>query len=109
MQVIHFTLAASDPLESAGTEDADRNRTTSLTRPHVGTHRSPGKRVFRTHAATDPLNSLGASSASFLPLADGQGDTHISCLHLEMNGKIEAPSITHAATLLVVHGEQRLR
>jgi redox-sensitive bicupin YhaK (pirin superfamily) len=60
--------------------------------------------IHFTKAATDPLNSLGSSSAFFLPLADGQGDTHISCLHLRMNGKIEAPSITHAAALLVVRG-----
>jgi redox-sensitive bicupin YhaK (pirin superfamily) len=60
--------------------------------------------IHFTRAATDPLISLGSSSAFFLPLADGQGNTHISCLHLDMNGKIEAPSITHAAALLVVHG-----
>jgi hypothetical protein len=60
--------------------------------------------IHFTHGATDPLESFGAVGARFLPLADGQGDTHISCLHLETNGKIEAPSITHAAALLVVHG-----
>jgi hypothetical protein len=60
--------------------------------------------IHFTHAATDPLKGFGATAASFLPLADGQGDTHISCLHLEMGGKIEAPSITHAAALLVVDG-----
>jgi hypothetical protein len=60
--------------------------------------------IHFTHAAADPLDPFGASGASFLPLADGEGDTHISCLHLEMNGKIDSPSITHAAALLVVHG-----
>jgi redox-sensitive bicupin YhaK (pirin superfamily) len=60
--------------------------------------------IHFTHNAADPLESFDASGASFLPLADGQGDTHISCLHLEMGGKIEAPSITHAAALLIVHG-----
>jgi redox-sensitive bicupin YhaK (pirin superfamily) len=60
--------------------------------------------IHFSHAATVPLEAFGASGASFLPLADGQGDTHISCLHLEMGGKIEAPSITHAAAILVVHG-----
>jgi redox-sensitive bicupin YhaK (pirin superfamily) len=60
--------------------------------------------IHFTHAATDPLKGFDASGASFLPLADGLGDTHISCLHLEMGGKIEAPSITHAAALLIVHG-----
>ncbi len=60
--------------------------------------------IHFTHAAADPLKGFDASGASFLPLADGQGDTHISCLHLEMGGKVEAPSIPHAAALLVVHG-----
>ena len=40
----------------------------------------------------------------FLRLADGEGDTHISCLHLEMGAKIESSSITRAAALLIVHG-----
>jgi hypothetical protein len=60
--------------------------------------------IHFTHRATDSLESFDASGASFLPLADGQGDTHISCLHLEIGGKIEAPSISHASALLVVHG-----
>jgi redox-sensitive bicupin YhaK (pirin superfamily) len=60
--------------------------------------------IHFTHPAADPLKGFDASGASFLPLADGLGDTHISCLHLEMGGKIEAPSITHAAALLIVHG-----
>jgi redox-sensitive bicupin YhaK (pirin superfamily) len=60
--------------------------------------------IHFTHRATDPLRSLDSSGARFLPLADGNGNSHISCLHLEMNGKIESPSITHTAALLVVHG-----
>jgi redox-sensitive bicupin YhaK (pirin superfamily) len=60
--------------------------------------------IHFTHRATDPLESFDASDASFLPLADGEGDTHISCLHLELGGQIQAPSITHAAAILVVHG-----
>jgi redox-sensitive bicupin YhaK (pirin superfamily) len=60
--------------------------------------------IHFTNPATDPLTGFSATGASFLPLADGQGDTHISCLHLEIGGKIEAPSISHAAALLIVHG-----
>jgi redox-sensitive bicupin YhaK (pirin superfamily) len=60
--------------------------------------------IHFTYPATDPVTSFAASGASFLPLADGGGQTHISCLHLSMGGRIEAPSITHAAALLVVHG-----
>jgi hypothetical protein len=60
--------------------------------------------IHFTRGATDPLKGFGATGARFLPLADGTGDTHVSCLHLEQGGKISAPSISHAATLLVVHG-----
>jgi 5-deoxy-D-glucuronate isomerase len=60
--------------------------------------------IHFTHGATDPLKGFSASGASFVPLADGSGDTHISCLHLEKGGHITAPSITHAAALLMVHG-----
>jgi hypothetical protein len=55
-------------------------------------------------AAADPLTSFSATGACFLPLADGNGNSHISCLHLERNAKVSSPSITHAAALLVVHG-----
>ena len=60
--------------------------------------------IHFTSPAADALKGFDASGATFLPLADGEGDTHISCLHLEMGGKIEAPSITHASALLIVHG-----
>jgi hypothetical protein len=60
--------------------------------------------IHFTHGATDPLTGFESSGARFLPLADGSGDTHISCLHLEKGSRITAPSITHAAALLVVHG-----
>ena len=62
------------------------------------------KVIHFTQPAADPLKGFGAAGAYFLPLADGEGDTHISCLHLEMGGKIESPSLSHAAALLVVHG-----
>ena len=78
MQVIHFTQAAADPLESS---DASRNRTASHARFHVGALRLLVMQIFRTHRATDPLKGFGCAAASFLPLAGGQGDTHLSCLH----------------------------
>jgi hypothetical protein len=48
-----------------------------------------------TKAAADPHKSFGSPAASFLLLADGNGNCHINCLQLEMNGKVESPSITH--------------
>jgi redox-sensitive bicupin YhaK (pirin superfamily) len=64
--------------------------------------------IHFTSAAADPLKTFAATNAAsavtFLPLADGEGDTHISCLHLERNAKVLSPSLTHAAALLVIHG-----
>jgi redox-sensitive bicupin YhaK (pirin superfamily) len=60
--------------------------------------------IHFTHNATDRLRSFGARGARFLPLADGTCDTHVSCLHLEEGARIPAPSTTHGATLLLVHG-----
>jgi len=62
------------------------------------------KVIHFTHGATDPLEGFGATGARFLPLADGIGDTHVSCMHLEKGARIAWPSRTHAAALLVVHG-----
>jgi hypothetical protein len=60
--------------------------------------------IHFTHGATDPLKGFDAKGAHYVPLADGRGDTHLSCVHLESGATIEAPSLTHAAALLVVHG-----
>jgi len=59
--------------------------------------------IHFTQGATDPLWNP-ASGARYVPLADGFGTTHLSCLHLEPGAKVpEAP--TGAATaLLLVHG-----
>jgi hypothetical protein len=60
--------------------------------------------IHFTQGATDPLNDFRAKGVRFLPLADGTADSHVSCAHLEPGATIQAPSITHAAALLVVHG-----
>jgi hypothetical protein len=60
--------------------------------------------IHFTHGATDPLDSFDAKGVRFLPLADGAGDSHVSCAHLAPGATIESPSLTHAAALLVVHG-----
>ncbi len=60
--------------------------------------------IHFTQGATDPLQSFDSKGVRFLPLADGNGDTHVGCVHLESSAEIKAPSLTHAAALLVVHG-----
>ena len=64
--------------------------------------------IHFTQNAADPLTAFGAARASFVPLADGEGDTHVSCLHLDPGAAVTAPSIDHAATLLVVHGRMTI-
>jgi hypothetical protein len=64
--------------------------------------------IHFTRRAADPLQAFAATGAasavSFLPLADGEGNAHISCVHLERNATVSSPSLTHAAALLCVHG-----
>ena len=60
--------------------------------------------IHFTLGTADHLDSHQATAARFLPLAEGSGNVHLSCLHLEENGTITAPSTNHAAALLVVRG-----
>ncbi len=60
--------------------------------------------IHFTHGAADPLTGFDSTGVRFLLLADGHGDTQLSCVHLDPGAKIEAPPLTHAATLLVIHG-----
>jgi hypothetical protein len=60
--------------------------------------------IHFTSGAADPLSSFDATGARFLPLLEGEGNSHLSCLHLEKNGQVSSPSLTHAAALMVVHG-----
>ena len=60
--------------------------------------------IHFTHGATDPLLFPGIDGAHFLPLADGEGDVHVGCVHLDRGATLETPSLTHATALLVVHG-----
>jgi hypothetical protein len=60
--------------------------------------------IHFTRGATDPLKFFDAKGVRFLPLADGSGECHLSCAHLDRGAAIEAPSLTHAAALLIVHG-----
>jgi hypothetical protein len=40
--------------------------------------------VHFTRGATDPLKAFGAGGTFFLPVGQTEGNSHISCLHLEM-------------------------
>lgn len=58
-----------------------------------------------TEGATDPLREFRAQRARFVPLADGDGDTHVSCLYLDAGAQISDPPSSHDCALLIVHGE----
>jgi hypothetical protein len=60
--------------------------------------------IHFTERAADPLDGFDATGALFVPLLEGQGNSHVSCLHLDSNARISSPSLTHAAALLCVHG-----
>jgi hypothetical protein len=60
--------------------------------------------IHFTEPAADPLTDFAATGARFVPLLEGQGNSLVSCLHLESNARISSPSLTHAAALLCVHG-----
>jgi hypothetical protein len=59
--------------------------------------------IHFTQGATDPLWNT-ASGARYVPLADGFGTTHLSCLHLEPRAKIPEAPAGAATALLLVHG-----
>ena len=60
--------------------------------------------IHFTQGATDLMLFPGTRGAHFVPLADGEGDAHMGCVHLEPGATVESPSLTHATALLVVHG-----
>jgi hypothetical protein len=60
--------------------------------------------IHFTPGAADPLTGMGATGACFVPLMEGQGGSNVSCLHLDPKAAIVSPSLTHAASLLCVHG-----
>jgi len=50
--------------------------------------------IHFTLGATDPLKSFDAKGVHYVPLADGRGDTHLSCVHLEEGATINAPHLS---------------
>lgn len=58
-----------------------------------------------TDGATEPLQAFRSRRARFVPLANGAGENHLSCLHLQPGASVDDSPTTHAAALLVVHGE----
>ena len=60
--------------------------------------------IHFTEGATDELEGFQARDVRSVPLADGSGDTHLTCLHLSPKAYIWDPPITHSRALLVVSG-----
>ena len=62
------------------------------------------KIIHFTEGVTNELAEFNSRGARFVPLADGDGDTHVSCIHLAAGAEISAPPLTHDSALLIVHG-----
>jgi hypothetical protein len=60
--------------------------------------------IHFTLGATDPLATFRALRTNFVPLAEGEGDVQVSCLHFAEDSAILEPPTTHACVLLIVHG-----
>ena len=61
--------------------------------------------IHFTEGATDWLFGFRAQLARSVSLVSGDGDTHVSCLHLKPCARIIDPPATHDCALLVVHGQ----
>jgi hypothetical protein len=60
--------------------------------------------IHFTEGATDLMWGSRSKGTRFVPLADGEGDTHVSCLHLMRGCNGCEPPVTHDSALLIVHG-----
>lgn len=86
----------------AGLTRRDSLRQTNHTTQVMG---SAGMNVIHfTQGATDPLMRCRGQGARFVRLADGVGESHVSCMHLESGGGISDLRFPCGAALLIVHG-----
>ena len=60
--------------------------------------------IHFTEGATDFLKGFDAWRVRSVPLASGEGDVHITCLHLLSGSSVVGPPTTHDCALLVVLG-----
>lgn len=60
--------------------------------------------IHFTEGATDWLEGFQAINVRSVPLADGSGETRLTCFHLYPKAYVFDPPTTHANVLLVVSG-----
>ena len=60
--------------------------------------------IHFTRGAADQLDGFRAQRTALVNLADGEGASQISCLHLSPGAQILEPPATHDCALLLVHG-----
>lgn len=60
--------------------------------------------IHFTRGATDPLDGFQARKTALVNLANSQGTSQVSCLHLSPGAQILEPPATHDCALLLVHG-----
>lgn len=60
--------------------------------------------IHFTRGAADRLDGFRARETALVNLANGEGTSQISCLHLARGAQVLEPPATHACALLLVHG-----
>ena len=61
--------------------------------------------IHFTEGATDQLWGSRGRGARFVSLVEGNGDVHVTCLHLSPGAHISDLSATHDRAALVLHGK----
>jgi len=64
--------------------------------------------IHFTRGAADPLDAFRARETALVNLANADGGSQISCVHLAPGAQVLEPPATHDCALLVVHGRMTL-
>lgn len=64
--------------------------------------------IHFTRGAADPLDGFRARETALVNLANAEGASQISCLHLAPGAQILDPPVTHDCALLLVHGRMTI-
>jgi redox-sensitive bicupin YhaK (pirin superfamily) len=61
--------------------------------------------IHFTEGTTDVLEGSGARRTLYVSLAQGSGDTHVTCLHLRAGASVSGPPANRDCVFLVVYGQ----
>ena len=66
------------------------------------------KVIHFTEGAGDPLWGRALSGVGFVPLLEGEGITHVGCMHLSTDAVLDEPALEQPCALLIVYGNATL-